>query len=191
MQCEECQQAVTDPTIDGDVAYWVCHACGHCEIRPAREPTATERIAQFQSEYAVVLPLRYIELVEANTLTDFHDSVIPNPGPTGQEIDRYVGARPFIEIDNLFGVSEDESQSIFCSENMTKEWELPNDLVLLAGDGHTWLALDYRGQKTEPPVILIESHQYSSVQLARTFETLLDALRPHDDIYDQDGELRP
>ena len=38
---------------------------------------------------------------------------------------------------------------------MTTEWGLPQDVVLLDGDGHTWIALDYRTDPhaVEPAVV--------------------------------------
>ncbi|MGY3215794.1 hypothetical protein ACVWWV_000296 [Bacillus sp. TE9122W] len=38
------------------------------------------------------------------------------------------------------------------SAYLIKEWELPEGLVLISGDGHTWVAMDYRKMKKNPAI---------------------------------------
>jgi hypothetical protein len=45
--------------------------------------------------------------------------------------------------------------------------------VLISGDGHWWIALDYRRQKEKPPVVYIESDGGRTVELASNFDSFL------------------
>ena len=61
---------------------------------------------------------------------------------------------------------------------MTREWGLPQGLVLLDGDGHTWTALDYRSGAGEPSVVGLELEAGDELLIASSFDELLDSLRP-------------
>jgi hypothetical protein len=58
---------------------------------------------------------------------------------------------------------------------MTSEWDLPSDLVLLCGDGHIWIALDYRGGTPEPQVVFLDVDSHST-PLAATFDVFVSKL---------------
>jgi hypothetical protein len=46
--------------------------------------------------------------------------------------------------------------NILLTEYLTKEWGLPTRQVLLAGDGYTWVSLDYRDTH-RPSVIWLDA----------------------------------
>jgi len=73
---------------------------------------------------------------------------------------------------------------------MIEEWNLPKDLVLLDGDGHTWIALDYSDRKVEPSVVLLESESNTCITLAKNFEDFIALIKPYDEVFDEDDELR-
>ncbi|MCR8630881.1 SMI1/KNR4 family protein [Paenibacillus sp. N5-1-1-5] len=52
----------------------------------------------------------------------------------------------------------------------------PKHVVLISGDGHWWIALDYRDRKEEPPVIYIESDGGTTFELAKNFNSFLVGL---------------
>ncbi len=57
------------------------------------------------------------------------------------------------------------------------EWGVPEWAVMLSGDGHTWIALDYRVSE-EPPVVYLEEGRdgFDVVELAPSFAAFLDGL---------------
>ncbi|MFI6170414.1 SMI1/KNR4 family protein [Nocardia sp. NPDC051052] len=61
---------------------------------------------------------------------------------------------------------------------LVREWGLPAPIVLLDGDGHYWVGLDYRecGPAGEPSVAVFDTDRESSVILAADFETFLRGL---------------
>lgn len=70
------------------------------------------------------------------------------------------------------------SPSITDSPYLNREWDQPDDLVLLHGEGHWWIALDYRGGRTaEPSVAWYDNDSGEDVTLADTFVSFLDMLK--------------
>ena len=59
---------------------------------------------------------------------------------------------------------------------------MPDGLVLLTGDGHWWIALDYResGPQGPPSVAWYDNEVGEDIQLAPNFETFVTGLRSED-----------
>lgn len=58
------------------------------------------------------------------------------------------------------------------------EWELPSPIVLLSGDGHAWIGLDYRGwgPDGDPSVTWFDAERGSELSLAGDFRTFVENL---------------
>jgi len=97
---------------------------------------------------------------------------IPQAGEA--RIDGYLSPDRQLLVGHVFGVIGEEHETIFCSRVVTKEWGLPSGLVLLEGDGHYWLAFDYRTVDANPPLILIEAESCSWLTVATNFQDFLD-----------------
>ena len=194
MNCSECKIRIADPVIDGGTAYWICSNCGNCITRPAVTTTALERLQEFEAKHGFKLPESYLNYVTVDGYSLFTHSVIRVPDRTGTAIDTYLEGDGYREVGPIFGIGKDNEDvclnTIFCTEYMTEEWQLPERLVLLSGDGHEWLAFDYREHSSDPPVILIESESCTWVQLASNFRDFLDSMVPYDQVYDQKGKPR-
>ena len=64
----------------------------------------------------------------------------------------------------------DAFPSITDSPDLNAEWGQPEELLLLHGDGHWWVALDYRaGREAEPAVVWFDNEVGEDVQLAASF----------------------
>lgn len=72
------------------------------------------------------LPLDYIELMK-----------IQNGGRLQRNLFKLDDKEIF--IDELFGISENEDEGILTTIYMREEWELPENIILLSGDGHSWV----------------------------------------------------
>ncbi|MFF8835894.1 SMI1/KNR4 family protein [Streptomyces sp. NPDC015130] len=61
---------------------------------------------------------------------------------------------------------------------MVEEWGLPSPLVLLSGDGHCWIALDYRacGKDEEPSVTWFDVDHGTELPLAADFQAFVERL---------------
>jgi hypothetical protein len=88
-----------------------------------------------------------------------------------------------IPFDELFGIGPAEqfaALTLLHTPYLVREWGLPTPVVLLSGDGHTWVALDYRtrGRQREPSVVWIDNERGHEVQLAPSFRAFVELLGP-------------
>ncbi|MBV8390594.1 MAG: SMI1/KNR4 family protein [Mucilaginibacter sp.] len=140
-----------------------------------KHPSLTNEMIQIAEEsLGVKLPLLLIELLK-----------IKNGGytrrfafPTNQKTSWSVDHVPLI---SLSGIITDDSIStvhnILETEYMTQEWGLPEKQVLLEGDGHWWITLDYRNG-VNPTVRWIDVECEEDIELAESFEDFFNGLVP-------------
>lgn len=79
-----------------------------------------------------------------------------------------------IQIDHLLGIGC--NIGILDTQHFQEEWNLPKGLILIGGDGHEWVALDYRYSRTGPPIIYINSEEESINTIAASFKEFLRGL---------------
>jgi len=136
-------------------------------------PLTDEMLAQAEQQLGVALPMEYVELLR-----------IQNGGYTegfGYPMTGTKWAEDHVPLFALGGIVTDPdhrtAQNILQTEYMTNEWGLPEKQVLLVGQGHWWITLDYReGEKPSVTWIDVESDQ--DLQLAPSFAAFLAGLRP-------------
>lgn len=81
-----------------------------------------------------------------------------------------------IRADYILGIGDKFDEGILITHYMIKEWNLPDDIVLISGDGHSWFFLDYRQSKETPSVSYIDIEENIDVRLAINFEYFIDML---------------
>ncbi|MEU9777727.1 SMI1/KNR4 family protein [Streptomyces sp. NPDC047968] len=84
-----------------------------------------------------------------------------------------------VPLDGLMGTSRREGQlSLLDTPYLVEEWGLPSPLVLLSGDGHCWIALDYRfcDRQGEPSVTWFDTDWDTELNLAADFRTFIEGL---------------
>ena len=69
------------------------------------------------------------------------------------------------------------AQNLLDNAYLCMEWGLPPNQVLIAGDGHWWISLDYRIGPV-PSVAWIDVECEEEQQLAPTFGEFIDKLVP-------------
>ncbi|MEK4386196.1 SMI1/KNR4 family protein [Solibacillus sp. FSL W7-1464] len=80
-------------------------------------------------------------------------------------------------IDYINGIGTRSGEGILLSTSLKREWGLSNKFVYLYGDGHTWVALDYRRYKGDnPPVTYIDVERGDKTVIAKDFEAFLKLL---------------
>jgi hypothetical protein len=131
-----------------------------------REPIDEKGIEAAEAMLGVKLPETYKQLILIQNGGYIAYNAHPSPVPTNWAADH-------VQVDALMAISED---GILSSHYYIQEWGLPEGLVLLHGDGHMWIALDYRQTDEDPPVIFIDSEAEQIVELAPDFDTFLNGL---------------
>ena len=182
MKC--CNTEYPDPHIVDGTAHFICSVCWETrEIKNYREYTEQESIDDFEKEYGVKLPNRYLELLNKSDCL-----VAKVPSTDIQSLKFYFG-EGFYTLGEISGLNKYEYRSLFDSSYLSETWGLPDNLVLLDGDGHTWLSLDYRESAVDPKVILIESDECNSLVIADNFEEFISRLIPYEKVYDREGNI--
>jgi len=68
------------------------------------------------------------------------------------------------------------------NQDYCEEWELPDKILMIGGDGHTNFALDFRDGKVtdndDAPVVFIETDTMKEVKVADSFGQFLCMLQP-------------
>ncbi|MFI1184761.1 SMI1/KNR4 family protein [Streptomyces californicus] len=124
----------------------------------------------------VTLPSALIDLLplrNGGTVSADHDA-FPTHRPTSWSEDH-------VPFDELMGIGRRAgTSSVLDTPYLAGEWGLPTPLVLLSGDGHCWIALDYRGcgRDGEPSVTWFETDLGTELVLAEDFRSFVEELVP-------------
>lgn len=134
---------------------------------PKEDPPSGEQVLAVERRLGVTLPSSLLAVLRQ---------------PRGSLIEQERSWIP-VEHDSMRGYEfdgVDDLEHIEDSRSMNEGWQQPLELVLLEGDGHSWVALDYRGLHPDDdraPVVWYENDSDTCIQLAPDFDSLLRALR--------------
>ena len=134
-----------------------------------RQPASDELIKLAEEQLGITLPKTYIRLLKEQN----GGSIIFNAYPAPEH---EIFGNDSIEVDFIEGIGKDDG--ILKSEEMIEEWEMPKGLVLFNGDGHFWLAFDYRHTLSNPPIVYVDNTDEVSqvIKIAENFDEFLDRL---------------
>jgi hypothetical protein len=126
-----------------------------------------------QVDLGVKLPMEYLSLLR-----------IQNGGYTKgfgfPMTEKTTWADDHVPLSELAGIVIDPTietaQNIINSRELTNEWDLPPQQILLTGDGHWWITLDYRKGEI-PSVAWIDVDSGEDIRVAATFSDFLAGLR--------------
>lgn len=145
-------------------------------------PLTDELIALAEERLSVKLPDAFIDLLRLQNGGYTHGLAHPMSEPTSW-------AKDHVPLDSLFGIDPDpDSRScsnLLETEYMTKEWGLPERQVLLCGDGHWWITLDYR-KGPDPVVTWLDVECDQDIQIAPSFEKFIAGLQPDSDFDEEE-----
>ncbi|HRJ27141.1 MAG TPA: SMI1/KNR4 family protein [Fimbriimonadaceae bacterium] len=137
-------------------------------------PLTDEALAEAESILGVQLPQEYIDLLRIQNGGYTLGFAFPTTIPTSWH-------PQYVSLEDLAGIVLDpnirSSMNVLMTGYMIEEWQLPQNIVLLTGDGHWWIALDYR-QGSTPSVVWIDQESDEDIQLAPTFADFLAGLVP-------------
>ena len=140
-------------------------------------PLTDEMVSTAEEQLGVKLPAEYLALLRLQNGGYTHGFGFPMTQPT-------TWAKDHVPLNDVAGIVTDPSirtaQNILDTGYMTEEWGVPPRQVLLSGDGHWWITLDYRRGDT-PSIAWIDVECSEDIQVAPTFAAFLDGLRPSSD----------
>ena len=140
-----------------------------------RHPPLTDEMVEIaERQLGVKIPIEFLALLRIQNGGYVHPFAYPMTVPT-------TWAKDHVPLHDLFGIVVDPqmttAQNILMTAYMTDEWGLPPKQVLLTGDGHWWITLDYR-RGPVPSVAWIDVECNEDIQVAPSFAAFLDGLVP-------------
>ena len=151
-------------------------------------PPLTDRmIAEAERRLGVRLPRRYVALLRVQNGGYTRE---PFACPLVEGADRLEDCVTLDELNGIVVGATSEAggvHDILKSAYMIREWGLPERQVLLAGDGHTWLSLDYRDCEPDddaPFVVWFDTEMEREKFVAESFDAFFNALRPASEFED-------
>ncbi|MEO9592527.1 SMI1/KNR4 family protein [Rhodopirellula bahusiensis] len=160
------------------------------EFDPPNPPLYDQLVADAQSLLDVQLPASYLDLLAEQNGGYIDDQLVAVPSDAVPDSLRGYVSDGYVTVGSIAGIGDTERFGNIChTPYFLREWSLPDRLVLLDGDGHSWVALDYRTADDDPPVVLIESDGGTNLVLAPNFAALLASFVTYDSVYDDNGQF--
>ena len=136
-----------------------------------------EMIVEAENKLEVKLPDLFIELLKIQNGGYTKGYAYPTRVKT-------TWADNHVPLTELFGIVLDKnfnsSHNIMESYNMTEEWGLPEKQILLTGDGHWWITLDYRNSDI-PSIRWIDCECDEDIHIADSFADFIGELVSEDE----------
>lgn len=158
------------------------------EIESYKLKTLTDEVIKnAEAKLSVTLPKSYLRILKEQNGGFIRLNAFPTSEPT-------AWAENHIQVEHIRGIGEENG--ILESEYLIKEWDLPSNLVLISGDGHNWIALDYRAERENPKVIYVDTESEQTLVLAESFDIFLKGLyiehegNKQEEEYDYAEEMR-
>ncbi len=135
-------------------------------------PLTNEMVLTAEKVLGVKLPTLLIDLLKIQNGGYTMGFSFPMTQPTSW-------AENHVPLSDLNGIVIQEKDSsihnILLSDYMTEEWGIPEKQVLLSGDGHYWITLDYRNGEI-PKVRWIDTEMDQDIHVANSFDEFIDCL---------------
>jgi hypothetical protein len=152
-------------------------------------PRVTEKlVARVEALLKVKLPSAYLALMREQNGGCLKLNKVPYLEPPPESVEGYTGGES-ASLDCIYGLHYDTDADGSIAQTLTlgAEWGVPPELILLDGDGHWWVALDYRVSKDNPPVVYYVSDTGEHATLAHDFGSFLKRMiMLPDDYYDNE-----
>lgn len=128
-------------------------------------PLNIEYVSSIECKYGIKLPESYVNLLKEQNGGYITRSIIPE----------YIND---ITVTRLSGIKGNNDDVLEESDYYINEWDLPKNILLLAGQGHWWICLDYRdiNDNDEPRVSYIDSEMKRDLVIADSFEEFIKIL---------------
>lgn len=141
-----------------------------------------EMVTIAEEKLKVKLPKLFIELLQLKNGGDTNEFAFPMKEKTAWAEDHV----PLYELNGIITDNNiDTTINLLLNDYMTNEWGLPEKQVLLYGEGHYWITLDYR-KGDEPTVRWIDVDQGEDIHMADSFEEFINGLVPMEEFEEDD-----
>jgi hypothetical protein len=138
-------------------------------------PLTDDMVASAERALGVFLPaelLRLLRRQNGGVVADAWDACPAGPNSW---------ARDHVPLETLFGIGPTRFPgpiTLLHTPYLVREWDLPDAVVLLSGQGHYWIALDYRlcDPNGSPAVTWIDNEMGEEQTIAPDFHAFVERL---------------
>ncbi|KZZ85760.1 SMI1/KNR4 family protein [Bacillus sp. SJS] len=132
------------------------------------EPISDAAISLAEKRLGVKLPPSYKELLKVK-----NGGTLNFPKFFLEEKDKQR-----ITIPEINGIDFEGEKGILASKHWIKECGLPDHIIILWGDYHSWIALNYEETTEHPTVVYFytDYENWSQIQIAKDFDRFLKKL---------------
>lgn len=156
---------------------------------PASNETLTdEMIANAERQLGVRLPKSYLDALRTKNGGSTIGQYIKLPSQhVPDHLSRYVD-HGYIAVLELNGIGSGDD-TILETDYYVGEWGLPSPIVILSGEGHWWIAFDYRVAHENPPIVFLDSDSGDTLYLSNDFASFFSSIVPYEHVFDSDGNF--
>ncbi|MDQ0230137.1 SMI1/KNR4 family protein [Metabacillus malikii] len=128
-----------------------------------------EDIKKAEDIYKITFPRAYINILKIQNGGEINYQAFP-------VLDNTLPGEAFIEVTNIYGIGK--NPGVLDTDYLISEWDMPKGLILFNGDGHYWLAFDYRNVTVNPPIVYVnnENEKAEIIEIAKDFNEFLENL---------------
>lgn len=130
-------------------------------------PLKESDIKKAENIFNVKLPKYYLYILKIQNGGSIVFNAHPSPKPTSW-------SDHSVNVDFIMGIGE--NNGILETPYYIEEWNMPEGLVLFSGQGHSWIAFDYRNTVENPPIVYINNETEEIFKIADSFEIFLKNL---------------
>jgi hypothetical protein len=142
-------------------------------------PLTDEMVVKAETILGVKLPQLFIDLLKIKNGGYSKGFVFPTTVAQSWADDH-------VPLSDVYGIGfEEDTYSIMQSAYLREEWGMFEKLIVISGDGHYFIALDYRKSDT-PTVCWIDTECDEDVQIASSFESFIAGLVSGEDFNFED-----
>lgn len=147
--------------------FWEKSKSDYYELKKTNE----EEILNAEKNLGITLPTTYKKLILQKNGGMINFNAFLTNRPT-------AWAEDHIQFNHLRGLGK--KSGILDSVYLIEEWELPNDQILISGDGHSWITMDYRERHENPSIHYFDAELEQNFKLADSFDEFLSKLYIHE-----------
>jgi len=130
-------------------------------------PLKESDIKKAKNLFSVKLPKSYLDILRIQNGGSIVFNAHPSPKPTSW-------SDHSVNVDFIMGIGE--NNGILETPYYIEEWNMPEGLILFSGQGHSWIAFDYRNTVENPPIVYIDNETEEIFKIADSFESFLKNL---------------
>ncbi len=151
-------------------------------------PLTDSMVSDAEQELGVRFPASYLDALRIKNGGSVVGDLVRLPHQVIPQHLRHFVDHGYVSVRGVNGIGSSNT-SVLGSASLIAEWGLPERLVILDGDGHWWIAFDYRGTDDNPPIVFVDSDSGDTLHVTESFAEFFGSFVADEDMYDEDGNF--